>query len=261
MERRELALLRRWFRGFCSSFYCCDQDEQRNIALKEEHTFRVCANIRQIARAESLDESRTTLAEAVGLFHDIGRFPQYLRYKTFRDSSSVNHASLGADLLIQCMVLDKLSHDEQDILVHAVRFHNAFIMPADQCGERDLYLKLIRDADKIDIWRVFLDYYRLPEEERASAVSLGFPDTPEFTPEVLNSLCRGEMVNLDSVYTLNDFKLLQISWVYDLNFTESFRMFQERNYLGSLEATLPPGPEIREALDAIRHYVSTAAGD
>ena len=259
MERRELALLRHWFNGFCSSFHLVDREEQRNIALKEEHTCRVCANIRQIARSEHLDESCTTLAEAIGLFHDLGRFLQYHRYRTFRDSISVNHASLGADLLIQGQVLDKLPGDEQDVVVHAVRCHNAFAVPADPGDRRTLFLRLIRDADKLDIWRVFLDYYRLPAEERASAVSLGIPDLPECSPEVLASLGRGGMVNLAQVNTLNDFKLLQLSWVYDLNFAESFRMFQERNYLDSLEATLPSGPEIGEAFHAIRQFAATAA--
>jgi HD domain len=259
MDRMDLDSLRHWFNGFCSSFYLADPGEQRNIDLKEHHTFRVCANIRRIARAESLDEQLTALAEAVGLFHDLGRFPQYHRYRTFKDSDSVNHAALGADLLVQGMALDKLSQDEQDSIVYSVRFHNAFIMPVDPSGESSIYLKLIRDADKIDIWRVFLDYYGLPEEERASAVSLGFPDLPECSPGVLDALCGREMVNLASVVTLNDFKLLQISWVYDLNFTESFRMVLERNYLENLAAALPPGPRIRSALDSVRRFATAAA--
>jgi hypothetical protein len=67
------------------------------------------------------------------------------------------------------------------------------------------------------------------------------------------------MVNLADVRTLNDFKLLQISWVYDLNFTESFRMIEERNYLEKLAAALPSGPRIRSALDSVRTFAAAAA--
>ena len=42
-----------------------------------------------------------TVAEAIALFHDVGRFPQYARYKTFRDSISTNHAALGASVLFE----------------------------------------------------------------------------------------------------------------------------------------------------------------
>ena len=261
MDRQDLDLFRHWFNGFCSSFRLNDPAEQRNIALKEHHTFRVCANIRRIARAEGLGDGGVALAETVGLFHDLGRFPQYHRYRTFRDSDSVNHAELAADLLVQEMVLDKLSHDEQIAIIHAVRHHNVFAIPDDPTGGNSFWLKLIRDADKLDIWRVFLDFYRLPQEEKASAVSLGFPDLPGCSPDALDSLSRGEMVNLASVATLNDFKLLQISWVYDLNFAESFRMIQERNYLEQLAAELPSGPRIRSALDSVRTFATTALHD
>src|SRR6185369_17630796 len=99
--------------------------------------------------------------------------------------------------------------------------------------------RLIRDADKLDIWRVFIDYYGLPEEERASAVGLGFPDLPQCSPEVLKCLRQREIVQLAAVQTLNDFKLLQLSWVFDLNFPESFRLVRERGCIDALAAVLP----------------------
>ena len=35
----------------------------------------------------------------------------------------------------------------------------------------------------------------------------------------------------DSLTTLNDFKLLQLAWLYDLNFACSLRMVVERDYI------------------------------
>lgn len=258
MKERELTHLREWFAGFCSTFHSSDGEEQKNIALKEEHTSRVCANIRRIAREESLDAGRVALAEAVALFHDIGRFPQYRRYGTFKDSISVNHAVLGAELLIQGGVLDKFPRNDQVIVIQAVRHHNAFAVPAFLDAESAQYLRLVRDADKLDIWRVFLEFYRLPEGERASAVSLGFPDLPACSPEVIAALCRRELVRLAWVKSLNDFKLLQLSWVYDLNFPASFRMLVERDYISGLEAALPPHEEVRQAVQAVREFARYA---
>ncbi len=258
MVLHDIAHLREWFAGFCSSFRSNDEDEQRNIALKEEHTSRVCANIRRIAREESLDAGTVVLAEAAALFHDIGRFPQYRRYGTFKDSISVNHAVLGAELLVQGGVLDKSPRDEQVIVIQAVRHHNAFAVPAFLDAESALCLRLVRDADKLDIWRVLLEFYRLPEGERASAVSLGFPDLPAFSPDIIAALCRRELVRLAWVKSLNDFKLLQLSWVYDLNFPASFRMLVERDYINGLEATLPHHEEVRQAVQAVREFARYA---
>lgn len=258
MNSRDLALLREWFDGFCASFRSDYDGEQRNIALKVEHTRHVCNNIRRIAREESLGEGREALAEAVALFHDIGRFPQYRRYKTFRDSVSVNHAVLGGDILVQGKVLDRFPPDEREMIIRSVRHHNAFAVPSGLDGESALYLRLVRDADKLDIWRVFLEFYRLPEQERASAVSLGLPDLPGCSPEVLAAVGRGELVRLALVKSLNDFKLLQLSWVYDLNFPASFRMFGERDYLSGLAAALPQDEEVRQAVAKVGKFASRA---
>ena len=254
MERSDLILLREWFAGFCGSFHARDGEEQRNIALKEEHTLKVCANIERIAREESLDDGRVALAETVALFHDLGRFPQYRRYKTFMDSISVNHAQLGVKILAAGRVLDKFPRNEQDIIITGVGCHNAFAVPSGLDPELAIFLKLVRDADKLDIWRVFIDFYRLPEEERASAVSLGFPDLPEWSPQILAAVCRGELARLVWVKTLNDFKLLQLSWVYDLNFPCSFRMLDERDYINGLALTLPEHDDIHRAITAVREF-------
>jgi hypothetical protein len=254
MDRQRLALLQEWFAGFAGAFHSLAGEEQKNIALKEEHTGKVCANIRRIADEERLDEDRAVLAEAVALFHDLGRFPQYCRYKTFNDGVSVNHAHLGARVLADGGVLDKLPRNEQDVIVTGVRFHNCLAVPAGLDPESALFLKLVRDADKLDIWRVFLDFYRLPAEERASAVSLGFPDGPEWSPEILASVNRGEIARLAGVKTLTDFKLLQLSWVYDLNFPSSFGMLLERNFINGLATALPDHEEIRSALAAVREF-------
>ncbi|ABQ27454.1 HD domain-containing protein [Geotalea uraniireducens] len=255
MNRAELSALKTWFADYCRSFYSIDADEQRNISLKELHTGNVCDNITRIARDELLNEEQQVLAEVIALFHDVGRFPQYRQYKTFKDSDSTNHAALGAKVLLENNVLAPFPKDEQDMIIQAVRLHNVFAIPEKLSADGDLFLKLIRDADKLDIWRVFIEYYALPESERASAVGLGFPDLPFCSDEVLACLDEGRMVNLSMLKTLNDFKLLQLSWVFDLNFAASFRLLKERDYIGGIAATLPTDGRIAALAKRLREYV------
>lgn len=255
MNRAELSALKTWFADYCRSFYSADADEQRNIYLKELHTSNVCDNIISIARDELLNEEQQLLAEVIALFHDVGRFPQYRQYKTFKDSDSTNHAALGAKVLRENNVLARFPKDDQDTIIQAVRLHNVFAIPAKLSADGELFLKLIRDADKLDIWRVFIEYYALPEAERASAVGLGFPDLPVCSDEVLACLEDGRMVNLSMLKTLNDFKLLQLSWVFDLNFAASFRLLKERDYIGNIAATLPTNARIDALAKRLREHV------
>lgn len=252
MKQEDSVCLKEWFAGFTRSFYPDDQEALKNIVLKEEHTANVCENMERIAREEDLDEERMALSNAVALFHDLGRFPQFSRYTTFKDSISINHGVLGAEILVNGRVLDKFTRNEQTIIVAGVRFHNSLFIPQGIDDEHAYYLKLVRDADKLDIWRVFLDYYRQPAIERASAVSLGFPDVPGWSPQVLAAVSRGEMARLEWVTTLTDFKLLQLSWVFDLNFPSSFRVLRERGFIDELVMTLPEHDDLRSAIAAVR---------
>jgi hypothetical protein len=239
MTAADLQQLQQWFTDYVATFKDLDPEGLRNILLKEDHTLHVVACMEELAAGEGLDERASLIAGTVALLHDVGRFPQYRRWRTFRDSDSDNHARLSLEVLRSERLLEHLPADERMLIEEAVRFHNLLALPEQFESSTDCYIKLIRDADKLDIWRVFLDYYQLPEEQQASAVGLGFPDLPEVTPDCLDALSAGTIVRLDQARVLNDFKLLQISWVYDLNFATTRRLLLEREYLPKLAATLP----------------------
>jgi hypothetical protein len=255
MIKADLEFFKQWFSDFCRSYYCDNADDQRNIALKEQHTFRVCEVMLQIAEGLSLTGNETLLAESIALFHDVGRFPQYAKYRTFRDSVSVNHGLLGAETLVENNVLRTLPDNEQELVIESVKFHNAFSVPKKERADVSMFIKLIRDADKLDIWRVFLDYFKGPAEDRASAITLGLKDTPEYSQEVLGHIFRKEIAPHLEVKTVNDFRLLQLSWVFDLNFRTSFRILSECDYISDLASYLPQTDDIRRAVTLVKEFV------
>jgi len=257
MTERELQTLKSRFTEYVNSFYSSNQVDNENIALKVRHTYNVCENIRQISQ-EGLGEIQipgaVLIAEAIALFHDIGRFPQYARYKTFKDSISINHASLGAKTLIENNLLQGLSEYEKDIIVQTVKFHNTFTIP-DIEDKYIGFLKLIRDADKLDIWRVFVEFYETPEKERASAVAHGLPDTPEYTEALLYRIYNRQMLSYSSLRTLNDFKLMNLSWVYDINLKKSLELLMRRDYISRIIQQLPQTREIKKMSTFIHQYI------
>ncbi|MGO9613201.1 MAG: HD domain-containing protein [Dissulfurispiraceae bacterium] len=224
--------------------------------LKERHTHRVCSNIVSIARDLQLTEGEILLAETIALYHDVGRFSQYARYKTFRDAISVNHGLLGARVLTEAKVLSHLPPDEQELIIVGVKFHNAFALPNIKDLQPFLLLKLIRDADKLDIWRVFIEHYDGLDEHKASAVGLGLPVTYEYTNDVRACIYKKQMVSLSNLKTLNDFKLLQLSWIFDLNFKTSFELLLERDYINRYVLHLPQTEEIPNAMTCLRKFVN-----
>jgi HD superfamily phosphohydrolase YqeK len=259
LKDSDLKYFRDWFRGFCSAYYRDDCKEQMNILLKEKHSLLVAENALIIAKGETFESNELMIAEMAGLFHDIGRFPQYARYKTFLDRISVNHGQLGAETLLAEGILSCLSEKERDIIVNAVRFHNAFALPENMDKDTVHFTKVVRDADKIDIWRVFCEYYEESDEDRADAVPLGLPDLPTLSKEAITTINSRQVITLAHVRTVNDLKLLQLSWVFDLNFRSSFRFVQEQGSISRMAGLLPGTDDVAKAVATVQDYVSEMA--
>ncbi len=250
---RDLVSLHDWFASYCGSFQSDDQDVLRNYGLKELHTRNVCEAARLIARGG--DPRRLMLAEVAALCHDLGRFPQFRDFRTFRDSDSLNHAQLSAQIAKENGLLDFLSESERRGVLAAVGLHNVYQIPSGLPPEAADLLMLVRDADKLDIWRIFSEYFDAPEEERASAAGLGFPDLPVCSAEVLATVAAGKMVQLSTLKSLHDFKLLQLSWIYDINFPDSLRLIKERGVLERLAATLPAERAVLDVVSQVQSHL------
>jgi hypothetical protein len=248
MKQVQLDELQRWFDSYVQTFNDIEEEDFRNILLKVEHTRKVCETMALLAMGEKLTPEDARIAAAVALLHDVGRFPQFRRWRTFRDSESDNHARLGIEVLREQGVLDGFPAAERLLIEEAIRFHNLLALPLRFRSPTSLFIRLIRDADKLDIWRVFLDCFRQPYDQRPSAVNLGFPDLPGVSPACVRELAAGRVIRLEEIRVLNDFKLLQISWVYDLNFRSSYRLLQERGHIPALAATIPLDVEAAQAV-------------
>ncbi|NWF52640.1 MAG: HD domain-containing protein [Nitrospirae bacterium] len=255
MTKFDLDFLKNWFVNFVRSYYSTNPDDQRNIYLKEVHTFKVCENIVEISKDLGLTDEEIILAETIALFHDIGRFPQYAKYKTFKDQFSVNHGYLGAQTIIKENILKNLTEDEKKIIIKAVRFHNVFSIPPKEKERMEFFIELIRDADKLDIWRVFIDYYNSSEEERASAAGLGLPERSDYSVDILSYIYKGQVVPQSKLKSMNDFKIMHLSWVYDLNFKTSYRLLSEREYIDRIISYLPQDENIKKMSSVLNKYV------
>lgn len=255
MTGGDLNSLKKWFSDYTGSFLGSNEDDNKNLRLKAEHTRNVCANIKEIAKSLPLPIEKIILAEAIALFHDIGRFPQYKKYRTFQDGKSINHGLFGARILEEKDVLKNLGSAEKHLIISAVKFHNVFQIPDFKDEELLLFLKLIRDADKLDILRVFINFYENPVEQRASATAFGLPDTPEYSKEILERIYKKQKVSYAFLKTVNDFKLMNLSWGCAMNFKASYGLLKERDYLNRVLRHLPATADIAGAAAFVQKFV------
>jgi putative nucleotidyltransferase with HDIG domain len=248
--------LENWFTGYVRKFKSGNPDWRPNVILKEEHTRRVCKEILCLGRKIGLSDEDLRLAKVIALLHDIGRFEQFARYQTFVDLNSVNHAVLGVKILKETGVLNRLDKSLRDLILRVILYHNRFALPKKETKKCLLFAKLLRDADKLDIWRVLTDYYRQKDGKRNTAIELDLPDTPGISSNVYRDLMDGRIVKITHLKNLNDFKLLQIGWIYDINFVQTLQCVQERGYLEIIRDVLPKSEKIAEIFDVLQTHVS-----
>lgn len=256
----DLNRLKNWFTQYVHSFYSSDPFIQQAVLLKENHSLRVCHEILLIGKQLALNANQMMLAEAIALLHDIGRFEQITRHRTFVDAKSENHAQLGVKVLRREGPLAILAEETQALILSAICHHNRMSIPEDETPACIFFTKMIRDADKLDIFNLFTEYYNAPPENRSSAVELDLPDIPVISDEVVAAVREGKMVPLRQLQSLNDFKLLQLAWIYDINFQPTFQMIQERDYLGKIWNTLPPSKKIYPIYGPLFHHLRASCG-
>lgn len=253
----ELTLLRlkSWFEQYIQQFESDDASIQTNIELKKQHTRNVCVEILDIANSLELNRHDIYLAEAIALLHDAGRFEQYARYRTFDDAKSENHAMLGGRILSREGALADIDWEPRKLILDVVCYHNCAELPLD-IGERcTFFLKLLRDADKVDIWRVVTEYYRRSASKPNSSIELNLPDTPAVSDKIVDDLLAGRIARTKDMRTLSDFKLLQMGWVFDLNFPRAFEIAAKRHFLDKIRNALPDSDIVTQVYTKVKAHL------
>lgn len=150
--------LEQHLRDYAASFYNGQPENDRNIRLKIDHTFRVRDEARRIAAAELPDPAERSLAERAALLHDLSRFEQFARFGTFKDAASFDHGDRSAELAAEQHLLDDLDEAAQADVLDAIRSHNKLAIPGTLSERGTVLAQVVRDADKIDIMPILFDY-------------------------------------------------------------------------------------------------------
>lgn len=256
----------KWMNEYIKSFYSEDKDIMFGIEMKEKHTGYVTANTRELAIHLKLSEHQIQMAELIGLLHDVGRFRQWQLYKTFVDAKSEDHANLGVKTISEMPFLDFMDKSDKDILLFAVKNHNKKEIEPAPTKRHLLFAKIIRDADKLDIFRVLAPYLVAnPDVSHQSEALQRFAKGPTgelgeskelFAPGFLESFVSGKQVDYSKIQTNEDRKLVRLMWVYDVNFSWTLRHIRDRGYIRDIIENLPQIDKVHQGADILNKYVA-----
>ena len=190
--------------------------EDSKVQLKIKHTYKVVENSERIAKRLKLSEEEQRLAQLIALLHDIGRFEQLRKYNTFVDKMSVNHAIQGVEVLFEENNIRKfIETDKYDqIIKTAILNHNKPDIENGLDEKTKLQAEIIRDSDKLDIFRVILEV----KPEDSMTIKTEDIENEQVTDEIYNQFMNKEKIDYSKIKTNMDIMFSWFAYSYDLNF-------------------------------------------
>lgn len=227
----------KWFNGFTDNFRI-DGILHPMLELKLKHSKRVSIICCETADSLGWDEDGDRwLAHSVGLLHDVGRFPQYKIYSTFFDSISVDHGDLGAEIISKEFDWKDIPDNFRENILSSVKFHNKKKIPTDMKPGAIKWSCMVRDADKIDIYRLVEEridkgtiFEMLPRHQVVEGLSSDLVEEIRATGS--GSYCKAR--------SLQDYRLIQLTWGCDLNFPVSVSTLKKEKIIERIREDLRP---------------------
>ncbi len=225
------------------------------IKIKIAHTYRTVEVAKKIAESLNLEEEDVQLACLIGLLHDIGRFEQLRIYDTFDDNKSIDHADFSVKVLFEDGIIKEFIEDRQydDIIYKAIKNHNKYEIE-EGLNERELlHAKLIRDADKTDIYVVHVDDIL---NNRGVLYHNNDDIKDVVTPEVLNDFVEHKSVRKVCCKNRLDDLIVVLSFVYNFYFSKGLEIISEGKYIEILLQQLERYAEKKEEIELIENTIT-----
>lgn len=252
------------------------------IKLKIDHTYRVANLCEQIAQSLELSAAEVDLAWLSGMLHDVGRFEQLRRYNTFSDAQSIDHARFAVELLYdEGLIADYVPEISTTELVAGARTwwsmgganesptaqsedmplsdilqtlriaigeHSAYRIQKGLDERTRMFCQILRDADKVDIFRVICD---TPMEE-----VYGFQTKDilrsAIAPEVMQAFYEHHAVLRKLKKCPADYIVAHGSLTFELVYPESLRIAKEQGYLNQMMSFQSENPDTAEMFEDLR---------
>ena len=201
---------------------------QARISLKINHIKRVAENSKKIATELGLSEEDVLLAEAIGYFHDIGRFEQVRIANTYSDrESGINHAAKSVSVLFDDgKIRDFIQDDKYDNIIKiAVLNHNRVQIQEGLSEKELLFSEIIRDADKLDI------FYTITFDNFPAIFWYENFDDEKISDTVMNEFKCQKLLDYKNIHSNADQIMIFYAYLYDFNFKNSLKLIANSNYL------------------------------
>ena len=241
--------IKKYLKPFLSVQYKEDIYVLRNII----HAEKVVENILMLADSLEVSQRERNTAEVIAQFHDIGRF--WILHQDQTEKEKYDHAQASVQYLMTNKTFNSLDDSVKNNIAEIIRNHHLPEISGKENSITDFYLRLLRDADKLDLWRVTIDSLINNKKRSLLATELGLNDKAMVTESICRKILEGGVVNKNEIGTFNDYLLYQMSWVFDINFRKSYQILIQKQYMRHYYEALPKNDLVFEIYRKIKIHI------
>ena len=222
------------------------------IKRKYEHSFRVMEAAGKIARSLNLSDEEIEISRLIGLLHDIGKFEYKKENSELKDYFTLEHGELGVKVLQKDnYIREYISEDKYDnIIFKAIKNHDLYKIEEGLSEKELLFAKIIRDADKLDIFFEGAEMFWNTKKEQEEVAEA------HITKEVLDQFYNCICIDRKNVVTPVDSLISFITFIFDINFTYNYKIIKQEKYIDRILDKFEFQEEVtKEQMDDVRKFV------
>ena len=219
---------------------------KKQIRYKYHHSYRVKDLMKKLSDNLQLSDKEKEVAEVIGLLHDIGRFEQIKKYGDCSDTKTgIDHADESCIYLFDNGHIRDFYDDENyyKVIEDAIKNHNKFEIDSNLDEKSLFFTKMIRDMDKVDIYKVITDEYKYVYDKN------------DITKEVLDSFNNKITIDSHLRKTDTDNVYGYLAFVFDINFDYSYKILKDGKYIEKLCTIITPTDDSIEEFEELKNSV------
>lgn len=230
------------FKKYLENFDVKDE----GVAMKISHSYHVADLARKLGKRLELDEEELILSETLGLLHDIGRFVQYEKTKTYNDvKTNIDYGQVAIEYLFYEGHIKDFEIPEKyyKIIEKAIFNHNKLEIEKGLTEKELFFAKLLRDIDKMDIFR-----------QEATSTQEWVYDTC-LSEDIKKAFYKHHLINNQKIKNSSDYMVSQIAYAFDINFKESYELLNETDNLELFLSVIEVKKGYEEEFECIKKEV------
>ena len=150
--------------------------------------------------------------------------------------------------------MKKLLPEDEELVRFAISRHNKKEIGPVADRRHLVFAQIIRDADKLDIYRV-LSPFLTPDGAEKAPKFIASDASQLVSPDFIEDFKAGRQADYRKLRTHGDRKLVRLLWVYDIYFNWTLREIVKRGYIERIIRYLPDQPGMEEGVARLRTYV------